>query len=80
MKENASMFDPTCPACRLRGRAGFLYVIVGAQKTPLADAPSGFSWPLICMSCGYEDDGNRMHQSPHHVPFPLPAVAEESSP
>lgn len=45
-----------CPACRLRKRAGFMYAIVGAEKMPVEDAPTEISWPLICMTCGYQDE------------------------
>ena len=69
----------TCPACRLNRRAGFLHRQVGAWLAAPEDAPPG-DWPWICASCGYEDDGNRPQLSPHHVPFPVPAIHTKVEP
>ena len=74
---NQNYPSEACPACRLRGLAGFLYAVVGANKVPPEEAPGGHHWPRICMSCGYQDDGNRIPQSPHHCPHPVPACVME---
>jgi len=61
-----------CPACRLRGLAGFQMARMGAVLVDPSEAPEGAR--LECSRCGHDDDGNRLQQSPSNIPAPLPVA------
>lgn len=67
-------YQPTarcCPRCRLARRAGFMAARVGALIVPLDEAQPHISWPLVCLTCGYEDEFGL-------VANPVPALYQRS--